>query len=148
MWSPSVLPSVTTFQNLVKPVYGQAEWIIDGSCLVDPHGRPHIMAGSDHYFHTCCPSVPTFQNIERQINFQVVIVVIISGRIMGLAKGIIDYLILLQGGDYKLTLDNYKFCWANFLLGRSIYGPGKYIFGVFDNSDIDTKYVVRYEDEE
>ena len=36
------------------------------------------------------------------------------------------------------------FCFANFLLGKDIYGPGKYIFGVFDNSDIDKKFKVKY----
>ena len=46
--------------------------------------------------------------------------------------------------------ENFGFCFANFLLGRSIYGPGKYIFGVFDNSDMDEVYKVNYnqDDEE
>ncbi len=78
----------------------------------------------------------------------------------------------MQGGDHKLTMENFNFCFANFLvsiannillqyhlakdklsttccfppvfyqLGRSIYGPGKYIFGCFDNSDIDETYQV------
>ena len=52
----------------------------------------------------------------------------------------------LKDGRYKLTRANYEFCFANFLLGKGIYGPGKYIFGVFDNSDIDTKYKVIYDD--
>ena len=51
----------------------------------------------------------------------------------------------LKDGRYKLTRANYEFCFANFLLGKGIYGPGKYIFGVFDNSDIDTKYKVIYD---
>ena len=55
--------------------------------------------------------------------------------------------IIFQGGKYKLTFDNYMYCFANFLLGKGIYGPGKYIFGVFDNSDIDTTYKVIYTDE-
>ena len=42
---------------------------------------------------------------------------------------------------------NYMFCFANFLLGKSIYGPGKYIFGVFDNREIDESYKVVYDDE-
>ena len=36
------------------------------------------------------------------------------------------------------------FCFANFLLAKGIYGPGKYIFGVFDNSEIDGTYKVIY----
>ncbi len=43
-----------------------------------------------------------------------------------------------------MTLENFNFCFANFLLGRSIYGPGKYIFGVFDNRDMDERYKVLY----
>lgn len=46
--------------------------------------------------------------------------------------------------DYALNLDNYMFCFANFLLGKDIYGPGKFIFGVFDNSNIDSSYKVKY----
>jgi len=56
------------------------------------------------------------------------------------------YRALTADGRYKLTRANYEFCFANFLLGKGIYGPGKYIFGVFDNSDIDTKYKVIYND--
>merc|ERR1712179_182736 len=37
---------------------------------------------------------------------------------------------------------------ANFLLGKDIYGPGKYIFGVFDNREIDETFPVRYNDED
>lgn len=54
------------------------------------------------------------------------------------------YRAMTAGGRYKLTKDNYEFCFANFLLGKGIYGPGKYIFGVFDNSDIDMTYKVIY----
>jgi len=57
------------------------------------------------------------------------------------------YRAMTAGGKYKLTFDNYMYCFANFLLGKGIYGPGKYIFGVFDNSDIDTTYKVIYTDE-
>jgi len=39
------------------------------------------------------------------------------------------------------------FVFANFLLGRSIHGPGKYIFGVFDNSDIEEGFKVRFEED-
>ena len=53
-----------------------------------------------------------------------------------------------QAGDHKLNQENFNFCFANFLLGRSIYGPGKYIFGVFDNSDMDEKFEVLYDEEE
>jgi len=54
------------------------------------------------------------------------------------------YRAMTADGRYKLTRDNYEFCFANFLLGKGIYGPGKYIFGVFDNSDIDMTYKVIY----
>ena len=39
------------------------------------------------------------------------------------------------------------FCFANFLLGKGIYGPGKYLFGTFDNREIDEKYKVVYTEE-
>jgi hypothetical protein len=36
------------------------------------------------------------------------------------------------------------FGFANFLLGRDIYGPGKYIFGVFDNRELNQAFKVKY----
>ena len=51
----------------------------------DPQSRP----GSDHYFRTWCPSVPTFQNFTKQNKFQVNIVIAI-GETEGLAEWIID----------------------------------------------------------
>ena len=68
--------------------------------LFDPRGRPTVTAGSDHYFRTWCPSnpqsvrlslrmsVPIFQNVAKQNNFQVRIV-ITTGETMGLAVWII-----------------------------------------------------------
>ena len=49
------------------------------------------MADSDHYFQTCCPypSVPTFQNLAKDNNFQVKIV-ITTGKTVGLAEWIVD----------------------------------------------------------
>jgi len=57
---------------------------------------------------------------------------------------------MTAGGDYILNQENFDFCFANFLLGRAIYGPGKYVFGVFDNRDIDETFQVIYnsDDEE
>ena len=39
--------------------------------IIDPRGRPTVTAGSDHCFHTCCPSVcpyvrPHFSNLAIQ----------------------------------------------------------------------------------
>jgi len=48
-------------------------------------------------------------------------------------------------GDHELNLENYKLLFSNFLLGRTIYGPGKYIFGCFDNRDMTEKYQVIFE---
>ena len=53
-----------------------------------------------------------------------------------------------QGGDYKFNYEQYCFIFANFLLGKGKYGPGKYIFGCFDNSEIGQAYEVSYNDEE
>ena len=38
------------------------------------------------------------------------------------------------------------FAFANFLLAKGIYGPGKYLFGTFDNREIDETYKVVYND--
>ena len=48
----------------------------------------------------------------------------------------------------KLTRENYDFVFANFLLGKDIYGPGKYIFGAFDNREIDEIFPVKYNDDD
>jgi len=54
------------------------------------------------------------------------------------------YRAMTAGGDYALTTENFKLLFANFLLGKTIYGPGKFIFGCFDNSDMHQKYQVIY----
>jgi Ca2+-binding EF-hand superfamily protein len=54
---------------------------------------------------------------------------------------------MTANGEHKLTLDNFKLLFSNFILGKTIYGPGKYIFGIFDNSDMNQKYQVLYEEE-
>merc|ERR1712154_720067 len=53
------------------------------------------------------------------------------------------YRAMTANGDYRLTKTNYDFVFANFLLGKDIYGPGKYIFGVFDNREIDETFPVK-----
>jgi len=58
-----------------------------------------------------------------------------------------NLMFFFQNGDYQLTRENYNFCFANFLLGRTIYGPGKYIFGVFDNREMDEQFKIKYNDE-
>jgi len=58
------------------------------------------------------------------------------------------YRALTAGNKYKLNKDNYLYCFASFLLGRNIYGPGKYIFGVFDTREMDETYKVIYNDGE
>jgi len=47
-------------------------------------------------------------------------------------------------GDYELDYASYKLLFSNFLLGRTIYGPGKYVFGCFDNRDMTEKYKIDY----
>jgi len=54
------------------------------------------------------------------------------------------YRALTANGEYKLNRENWMFCFANFLLGRDIYGPGKYIFGVFDNREMSETFKVKY----
>jgi len=50
--------------------------------------------------------------------------------------------VMSANGEHALTLENYKLLFSNFLLGRTIYGPGKYIFGCFDNRDMTEKFPV------
>jgi len=45
-------------------------------------------------------------------------------------------------GDYEVDMDTYKLLFSNFLLGKTIYGPGKFIFGCFDNRDMTQKYKI------
>ena len=54
---------------------------------------------------------------------------------------------MTANGDYKLNKENYDFCFANFLLGKGIYGPGKYVFGVFDNRELDEKFPIIYNED-
>ena len=49
--------------------------------LVDLRGRPLSRPGSDHYIHTCCLSVPTFQNQVKQNRYSV------PARIVGWPSG-------------------------------------------------------------
>merc|ERR1712087_1029933 len=49
---------------------------------------------------------------------------------------------MTANGDYELDYSSYKLLFSNFLLGRTIYGPGKYVFGCFDNSDMTQKYKI------
>jgi len=58
------------------------------------------------------------------------------------------YRVLTAGGDYTLNREHYFFCFANFLLGKGIYGPGKYIFGVFDNRELNESYKVIYNNDD
>jgi len=53
-----------------------------------------------------------------------------------------------ENEGYALNKENYLFCFANFLLGRDIYGPGKYIFGVFDNREMNEPYKIIYNEED
>lgn len=54
------------------------------------------------------------------------------------------YRALTANGDYKLNKQNYLFAFANFLLAKGIYGPGKYLYGTFDNRELDETYKVNY----
>ena len=41
---------------------------------------------------------------------------------------------VLQYGRYPLNLPGYEQIFANFLLGKTPYGPGRFIFGCFEHS--------------
>ena len=47
-----------SFTALIHPKPFQHGWsLVPVIVLIDPLGRPTILAGSDHYYCTCCPSV-------------------------------------------------------------------------------------------
>jgi len=52
---------------------------------------------------------------------------------------------MTASGDYDLNQENYSLLFSNFLLGKTIYGPGKFLFGAFDNSDLHKKYEIIFE---
>ena len=58
------------------------------------------------------------------------------------------YRAMTANGEYKMNKEHYLFVFANFLLAKDIYGPGKYIFGAFDSRDIDEKFSIKYDDYE
>jgi len=57
------------------------------------------------------------------------------------------YKLSTANGDYKLDYGSYKLLFSNFLLGKTIYGPGKYLFGVFDNRDSHETYKIIVQEE-
>ena len=63
------------------------EWGVEASFWSTRPARSH--ACSDHYYRTCCLSVPTFQNLVKHNNYQMRIV-IATGLTVGLAEWIID----------------------------------------------------------
>ena len=82
--------------------------------IFDPRGRPTVMAGSDHYFRTCClyvrPSVPTFQNLAKQNKVQAKIVISTGGTV-GLAEWIISrkhFRLSLRSSKRQIESDNGK----------------------------------------
>ena len=67
---------------------------------IDPLGQPRVTAGSDHCFHTCCPSIcpyvrPHFSKLLKQNNFQEK-TMFTTGKTVGLAEWIIDYTCLVH----------------------------------------------------
>ena len=76
-----------------------ADWIIDDS-LVDPLGSPKVTAGRDHCFCTCCPSVPTFQNLAKRNKAKTMFA---TGETVGLAEWIIDDICLVFLFSTSLT---------------------------------------------
>jgi len=54
------------------------------------------------------------------------------------------YKLATANGDFILDFKTYQLLFSNYLLGKTIYGPGKYLFGVFDNSDSFVQYKVKF----
>ena len=88
--------------------------------FIDPLGRPTVPAGSDHCFHTCCPSVrtsvPTFQNLAKQKKYQVK-TMFTTGKTIDLAEWIIDDTCLVCA-----TFKN-KFYDSCYGYGKTNYAP-------------------------
>jgi hypothetical protein len=53
---------------------------------------------------------------------------------------VIHYIINFQRGRYPLTLDSYNQIFANFLIGKTPYGPGRFIFGCFEHTAQRTEF--------
>jgi hypothetical protein len=49
---------------------------------------------------------------------------------------------VFQFGNYPLDIDGYEQVFANFLLGKTPYGPGRFIFGCFENRLANTKFTL------
>jgi len=47
--------------------------------------------------------------------------------------------------EYEITLDHYRLLFSNFLLGKTLYGPGKYIFGCFDNRELTEPFPIVFD---
>jgi len=54
------------------------------------------------------------------------------------------YRTMTANADYELDYKSYKLLFSNFLLGKTIYGPGKYVFGCFDNRDMTETFKIDY----
>ncbi|XP_052228548.1 sarcoplasmic calcium-binding proteins I, III, and IV-like isoform X1 [Dreissena polymorpha] len=60
-------------------------------------------------------------------------------KFVGIPEGNVTSLVnyameqMTDHGKYPLTLDSYNQMFANFLIGRTPYGPGRFIFGCFEH---------------
>ena len=62
--------------------------VISNQLLFDPRGQPTVTAGSDHCFHTCCPSVrPHFSQSSKTKQQKTMFA---TGVTVGLDEWIID----------------------------------------------------------
>ena len=69
---------------------------------IDPLGRLTVTAGRVHCFCTCCPSVPTFQNVAKQNKANTMFV---TGETVGLAEWIIvDETCLVCNSFFQILL--------------------------------------------
>ena len=111
------LPSDVTWYFLNR--INDASKLLNGA-QIDPLGQPTVTAGRDHYcFCTCCPSVPTFQNLAKQNKAKTLFA---TGETVGLAEWIIDdtCLVSFRADDflyeYKIELIFLAYTlWRNFL---------------------------------
>ncbi|XP_052779032.1 sarcoplasmic calcium-binding proteins II, V, VI, and VII-like [Mya arenaria] len=69
-------------------------------------------------------------------------------QFVGIAQGNVDDLVdyameqMTDYGRYPLTLASYNQIFANFLIGRTPYGPGRFIFGCFEHMVQRTGYTL------
>ncbi|CAL1528614.1 unnamed protein product [Lymnaea stagnalis] len=108
MWS-SILPGVMSMHNLPVWLRLMPQLLFK---IVDRRRQDYLTANDLEIFYKEMVHLDPQQAREIAIN---------------------AYQQMTDGGRYPLNADSYEQLFANFLIGRTPYGPGRYIFGCFEH---------------